>query len=129
MPATLKVDPQRRTVLSVFYGQVTSMDVLLHQSVILADPHFQPNYADVTDFSSVSMTVVDDSVLTTLAASRSIFDGDAPHVIIAPADLPYETALKYRELARQSRPHLHVVRTMGEARELLDKLGYRLMSE
>lgn len=129
MPATLKVDPQRRTVLSVFHGRVTGEDVVRHQDVIAADPHFQPSFADIADFSAVSFAEVDDKALSTLAGTRSIFAHDVPHVIVAPADLPYEAALKYREFARQTRPNLHVVRTLSEARQLLESLGYRLTSE
>lgn len=129
MPATLKVDPQRRTVLSVFHGRVTGEDLIRHQDVIVADPHFQANFADIVDFSAVSLADVDDKMLTTLAGTRSIFAADVPHVIVAPTDLPHEVALKYREFARQTRHNLHVVRTVSEARRLLEDLGYRLGSE
>ncbi len=126
MPAVLKVDPQRRIVLSTFHGHVTSEDVLRHQGLVLADPHFQSNFADVVDLSAISVAEVDNAALKTLAGTRSIFEPHVPHVIIAPADLPYEMAVQYRQLAQTSRPNLHVVRTPAEARELLDRLGYRL---
>jgi hypothetical protein len=126
MPAVLKIDPQRRVAVSTFYGHVTGKDVLRHQAVIVADPHFHPSFADVVDFSSVSAAAVKDTILKSLAGTRSVFHPDVPHVIIAPADLRYELALKYRDLAQQSRPNLHVVRTLAEARELLERLGYRL---
>ncbi len=129
MPATLKVDPQRRTVLSVFHGRVTGDDIVKHQNVIAADPHFQANFADIVDFSAVSVTEIDDKALGTLAGKHSIFDDGVPHVIVAPANLPFAAAMKYRDLSRQSRPNLHVVRTLGEARQLLDQLGYRLTSD
>ena len=129
MPAVLKIDPLRRIALSTFHGYVTGQDVISHQSVLLADPRFQSDFADVVDLSSVSGTAVDDSALGTLAGSASIFDADVPHVVIAPADLPHELALKYRELARRSRPNLHVVRTLDDARALLERLGYRLTDE
>ena len=124
MPAVLKIDPQRRIALSTFHGYVTGEDVLRHQSVIIADPAFRPGFADVVDLSSLSLADVDDSVLRTLAGTQSIFEAGVPHVIIAPADLPYEMALKYRELAQKSRPNLHVVRSLLEAKELLDNLGF-----
>ena len=129
MPAVLKVDPQRRIVLTAFYGSVSGREVLRHQAIISTDPYFQPNFADVVDLSSVSVATIDDSVLTTLAATPSIFGPDAPHVIVAPADLPFEIALKYQDISRESRPNLHVVRTLAEARQLLHKLGFRLSDE
>ena len=124
MPAVLKIDPQRRIVVTAFFGYVRGEDVLGQQKRILDDPHFQPAFADVVDLSSVSVAAIDDSVLKTLAGTKSIFDDGVPHVIVAPADLPHERALKYQEVARDSRRNLHVVRTLGEARELLEKLGY-----
>ncbi len=115
MPAVLKVDPQRRIVFSTFHGDVSGEDILRHGKVILADPHFQSNFADVVDFSSISIANVDDTALKTLAGTQSIFERGVPHVIIAPADLPYEMAVKYRDIAQKSRPNLHVVRTVAEA--------------
>jgi hypothetical protein len=129
MPAVLKVDPRRRIVLSGFYGNVTAQDILRHQAVILADPHFRPDFADVVDLSSASGAFVDESALAALAGTKSIFDPDVPHVIVVLADLMWEVAVKYRDLVRETRPNLHVVRTLTEARELLDKLGYRFMPE
>lgn len=75
------------------------------------------------DFSDVSVAVMDESVLKILADRRSLFDSDAPHVIITPADLGHELATKYRSLALRTRPNLHLVRSMAEARELLASLG------
>ncbi len=126
MPAVLKIDPQRRIVLSTFHGHITGEDIVRHQDVIHADPHFQSNFADVVDLSSMSIADVQETALRTLAGTRSIFDSGVPHVIIAPADLLYELALKFRDLAQKSRPNLHVVRTLAGAQEILNKLGYRL---
>jgi hypothetical protein len=126
MPIVLKIDPQRRIVSSTFHGRVTSEELLRHRRTIIADPHFQKNFADVVDLSAVSIMAVNDAAMGTLAAGRSAFDDGVPHIIIAPVDLPHELAVKYRDLARQSRPNLHVVRTVVEARELLESLGYQL---
>jgi hypothetical protein len=126
MPIVLKIDPQRRIVSSTFHGQVTSEELLRHRRTITADPHFQADFADVVDLSAVSIVAVNDFTLGTLAADRSVFDDGVPHIIIAPVDLPHELALKYRDLAKQTRPNLHVVRTIAEAQKLLESLGYQL---
>lgn len=129
MPAVLKVDPRRRIVLSGFYGYITSQDVLLQQARILGDPHFRPDFADVVDLSSAAGASLDPGALAGLAGSKSIFEPTVPHVIVVSEDSLYEIAVKYRDLTRDSRPNLHVVRTLAEARELLDKLGYRFDPE
>ncbi len=74
----------------------------------------------------MSVADVPEAALRTLAGTRSIFDSGVPHVIIAPADLLCELALKFRDLAQKSRPNLHVVRTLADAQEILNGLGYRL---
>ena len=124
MPAVLKIDRRRRIVSSTFLGLLTGDELLRHQQAIVADPDFRPGFADLVDLSAV--TDVDERCLTLLADSKSVFDPAAPHVVVAASDVPHNLALQYRNLARISRPNLHVVRTMAEARELLQRLGYRI---
>lgn len=126
MPAVLKIDPRRRIVSTTFHGPVTSGEFLQHRQTILAHPRFRKDFADVIDLSAVSINEVDESAMRALAGGPSIFSAESPHVIIAPADLSHELAIKYRDLSRQSRPNLHVVRTQAEAKELLQSLGYEL---
>ena len=124
MPAVLKIDRRRRIVSSTFLGLLTAEELLRHQQAIIADPDFQPIFADFVDLSAV--TDIDEKAVHMLAGSKSVFDPAAPHVVIVPAELPHAKALQYRHMVRVSRPNLHVVRTLPEARALLHGLGYRL---
>lgn len=126
VPAVLKIDRQRRIVSSTFYGEVAGNDLLQHRERIKADHDFDPSFAEVVDFSGVSIVSVSESALSELAGSGSLFAKHVPHVVITPADLPMNLALKYRNIARETRPNFYMVRTLGEAQELLRGLGYGL---
>ena len=126
MPAVLKIDRQRRIVSSTFFGDVTGEELLRHRDRILADPDFDPQFAEVVDFSAIKAMTVPPDALAKLASTESLFSKDALHVVVTPADLPLAMALQYREQVRKTRPNFHVVRTIAEARELLHELGYNL---
>lgn len=111
---------------STFFGEVTGQDLLQHRARIKADPLFDPAFAEIVDFSGVSMVSVTELALNALAGTESLFGKDVPHVVVTPADLPMSMALKYRDSVRETRPNFHVVRTVEEAQQLLHQLGYSL---
>ena len=119
MPAVLKIDPQRRIVLSTFYGEVTGAELLRHRETIATDPDFDPNFADVVDFTGVTHTAFSEKTVVALAASPSLFDPASPHVIVAPNDLPFQLAMRFREIAGSGRQIVKIVRSMQEAYEML----------
>src|SRR5260370_211430 len=112
MPAVLKIDPQRGVVCSTFHGQVTDEQLLQHRARIQADPHFNPDFAEIVDFSAALPGSISDGTLATLAGSKSLFSESVPHVIVAPAELPFVLAERYREFARGSGRSLFVVRSL-----------------
>ena len=124
MPAVLKIDRQRRIVVSTFYGEVTGENLLQHRATIRADVEFNPDFADIVDFTGVNLVSVPETALAQLASSESLFHKHVPHVIVTPAELPTGLALQYRDIARDSRPNFYVVRTLDEAHALLRNLGY-----
>ena len=124
MPAVLKIDPQRGVVCSTFHGRVTGEQLLEHRARILADPHFNPNFAEIVDFSAALLASIPDETLAALAGSKSLFSDSVPHVIVAPAEMPFALAEKYREFAKGSGRSLFVVRSLAEAYEVLRQHGY-----
>lgn len=111
---------------STFFGNVTGDDLLRHGARIKADPEFNPEFAEIVDFSGIRAINIPQEALAELASTESLFSKDAPHVVVTPADLPRSMAMKYREQVRETRPNFHVVRTIAEARDLLHELGYNL---
>lgn len=119
MAAVLKIDIRRRLVYSSFYGKVTGEELLAHRQRILAEPFFNPAFDEIVDFSDVSQTLINEQALASLASEKSIYGPNSRHVVVAPSDMPYEIGLRYQQLAQQSRPNLHVVRSLSEAYQLL----------
>ena len=111
---------------STFFGDITGEELLRHRARIKADPDFDPEFAEIVDFSAIKAMAVPQDALARLASTESLFSKNAPHVVVTPADLPLALALQYRERVRETRPNFHVVRSIAEARELLHGLGYKL---
>lgn len=120
MSVVLKIDRRRKLVLSTFYGDVNGDELVRHGQEIQADPDFDPNFDEIVDFTSVAQPTVSEETLAQLATGKSIFSSRVRHVIVAPADLPFELAKQYQALTAATRPKLMVVRTLAEAYQLLD---------
>jgi hypothetical protein len=54
-----------------------------------------------------------------MAQTPSLFHDSVLHIVVAPADILFQIASKYKAFARLSRPNLFVVRTRDEAYQLL----------
>ncbi|HSK46201.1 MAG TPA: hypothetical protein VLA83_20190 [Candidatus Binatia bacterium] len=121
MPVVLKIDPHRRVVHSAFYGRITDAELLGHHKRIAADPDFNPEFADIVDFSDVTDPAITESAISELAANPSLFSSSAIHIVIAPAAVVFQLGARFRELAKWSRPNFYVVKTRAEAYQLLPK--------
>ena len=119
MPVVLKIDPQRRVVHSAFYGKITDAEFLGHHKRIASDPDFNSQFADIVDFSDVTDPAITDSAIAALAANPSLFSSSAMHIVVAPDEVMLRMGAKFKELAKSTRPNLHVVRTREEAYKLL----------
>jgi len=119
MPVVLKIDPHRKVVHSAFYGKITDAELLGHRTRIASDPDFNPQFADIVDFSDVTDPTVTENAIAALAANPSLFSSSAIHIVIAPAAVMFRLGGKFKELARSSRPNFHVVKTRAEAYKLL----------
>jgi hypothetical protein len=119
MPVVLKIDPHRRVVHSAFYGRITDAELVGHRKNIASDPDFNPQFADIVDFSDVTDPAITESAVAALAANPSLFSSSAVHIVIAPAAVVFRLGGRFKDLARSSRPNFHVVKTRAEAYKLL----------
>ena len=95
-------------ILKEFYG-------LIVQNAARTDP-----LSGVTDFSGVTSFEVSPQTLRDLARSAPAMpDPSRARVVVAPADLVFGMARMFQIEASDSRPNLHVVRTMPEAWAIL----------
>ena len=119
MPVVLKIDPQRRIVYSTFHGRINDAELAGHRSAIASDPDFNPAFNEVVDFTAVTDVNLSESTLAAMAETPSLFRESVIHIVVAPADVLFQIASKYKGFARLSRPNLFVVRTRDEAYQLL----------
>jgi hypothetical protein len=119
MPVVLKIDARRKVVYSAFYGKIDDHEVAGHRDAIAADPNFRPHFNEIVDLTSVTEAHVSEATLAAMAANPSLYSESSLHIVVAPADLLFHLASKYKGLSRLSRPKLYVVRSREEAYQLL----------
>jgi hypothetical protein len=119
MPVVLKIDSRRKVVYSAFYGKISDAEVAGHRSAIASDPDFKPHFNEIVDFTAVTDIDLSESTLAAMAASPSLFQESVLHIVVAPAEIPFKLASKYKAVARSSRPNFHVVRNRDEAYQIL----------
>ncbi|MGC1268541.1 MAG: hypothetical protein WA853_19855 [Candidatus Acidiferrum sp.] len=101
MPAFYKIDKERRLVLSSGTGIFNLEDARLHQERLLADPDFDPSYAQLLDFThttQIDLTAADIQQL----ALRNIFSPNSRRAILVPNDLAYGLGRMYEILREAS---------------------------
>lgn len=121
MPVVLKIDTRRKVVYSAFYGKIDDAEVAGHRSAIAADPYFNPRFNEIVDFTAVTEVALSESTLAAMAANPSLYSPSSLHIVVAPEDLMFQLASKYKGFTRLSRPNLFIVRSREEAYRLLPK--------
>ena len=119
MPVVLKIDARRKIVYSTFYGRINDAEVAGHRSAIASDPDFSPEFNEIVDFTAVTEAALSEATLAAMAQVPSLFSESVLHIVVAPADLLFHLAGKYKGFARTTRPNVFVVRTRAEAYQLL----------
>jgi hypothetical protein len=123
MPYCFEFDPVNRILRGRFEGPVT--DELLKQYYGVAGEYFERTaaHAAVTDFSDVTSFEVSAQLVLELASSPpAILDQELPRFIVAASPLIFGTARMFELAGQDTRPNLHVVRTMKEVCVILGVL-------
>ena len=121
MPYRIVYDPTNRIILARFEGRVTDDELkevygLGQAQAARIDPH-----AGITDFSDVTTVAFSPETIHELAASTPILrDPSRPVVFVAPTPDAFMMAWMFELRGAETRPNLHVVRTLEEAYEVLD---------
>ena len=120
MPYRIVYDPTNRILRARFEGRVTDDELkevyrLGQAQAARIDPR-----AGITDFSDVTTLAFSSETIHELAASTPIMrDPRRPVVFVAPTPHIFGMARMFEMLGAETRPNLHVVRTLEEAYELL----------
>jgi len=78
-----------------------------------------PPCRGISDFSQVTEVEISSSVIRRLARISPAFPEGYMRIVVAPQGHVYGMARMFQLLGEETRPHLHVVRTMAEAHRLL----------
>jgi hypothetical protein len=115
VPVSLKIDKERKLVLTTGSGRLTKEEVLAHQEQILKHPDFDPAFSQLADFARLTNTDINMGDLQTFA-HRDVFSIHSRRAIIVKSDLAFGFA-KIFELYRQvaGARGIRVFRTHHEA--------------
>ncbi len=120
MPRTLKIDKQRRLVITTYFGVVVYQEVLDQWSDIRAHPDFDPTFAYLIDLTGITEHRISDKQVRQLAQTADPFSPGSVRVVVAPSDYLFGIQRMY-QMSGDEHPHLAVVRSMEEAQRILSK--------
>jgi hypothetical protein len=100
MATLIEIDPERRIVFTTCSGRVTDEEFLAARQQILSDPHFNPSFDRLWDFSAVTEQHVSEEALGHLVAT-SPFGGDISRAVVV-SMIP-DTLTRVMEFVSQSR--------------------------
>jgi hypothetical protein len=120
MPFKFEIDRKYKIFRCQLYGRITDQD--LREFYLLASKHaakLNP-HAGLTDFSGVTALDVSPQTARELAGFAPVMpDPKRVRVVVAPTDLEFGIARVFELEGRDTRPNLHIVRTLQEAWVLL----------
>ncbi|MGD0508028.1 MAG: hypothetical protein ABSA27_09540 [Terriglobales bacterium] len=119
MGFVLDFDAKNKILRVTLEGRLT--DTILLDSYVAAAGHVasRPPFRSIVDFSGVTNFEVSSDAMRELAERPPAFPTGYITVLVAPKDLSYGMARMFQMLGEETRPNLHVVRTMDEAYRLL----------
>ena len=115
MSAYYNIDKERRLVLSSGSGVLTKEDLLGHMDRLSNDPDFDPDFAQVLDFTRIDLVEVEPEDVRQLA-QRNIFSPRSRRAFVVKDDLQFGLARMFeihRELKGET--GIRVFRTFDEA--------------
>jgi len=121
MPFRFEFDAKNKIFLSRFTGQVT--DPMVEDFYRVAAPKIMASLdfaGSIVDFSEVTSLELSPQLMRALAWSDPL-DKEAarPRVIVAPTPISYGLARIFSSHGEETRPNLHIVRSMAQAYAVL----------
>ena len=88
VPLSLKIDKERKLVLTTGSGLLTKEEVLAHQDQILKHPDFDPSFSQLADFARLTNTDINMGDLQTFA-KRDVFSIHSRRAIVVKSELAF----------------------------------------
>jgi hypothetical protein len=115
MPASYKIDKERRLVMSMGFGEFTKADALEHQNKLQKDPDFDPGMSQLMDYTHVTKVELEADDIRRLAQS-DIFAADSRRAILVTRDLHFGLARMFEALRDNAGERgIRVFRNLDEA--------------
>ena len=119
MPASYRIDTERRTVFSRATGVLTDGDLLEHQRQLGNDPDFRPDHDQLFDFRGVTRLATSSAVVYALAEANP-FGAGSRRAVTAPSDVVFGVARMFETLTSGS---AHVLRLFRDHDAAMRWLG------
>jgi hypothetical protein len=115
MPATYKIDKERRLVLSSGTGLLTKEDILGHMDRLSKDPDFAPDFSQIVDFREITGVEFGPEEVRQFA-ERNIYSSRSLRAIVVGDDLQFGLARMF-EIHRELKGEkgIRVFRNYDEA--------------
>jgi hypothetical protein len=117
MPFFMRIEKERRLVMSTAYGVFTLADAQEHQKQLQNDPDFDPSFSQLADFTQITkVDLAADEVR--LLAQRSIFSPQSRRAFVVKGDLAFGLARLF-EILRETKGEqgVGVFRNLDDALE------------
>lgn len=118
MPADNRIDRPERVVYSRAWGVLTDQELTANRAALFGDPAFEPDMAQLFDFTDVTEDRVTSGTLLHLAL-MSRFTSTARRAIVVSTDVGYGMARMYSMLSGRE-DVIHVFRDRASALRWLD---------
>ncbi|HTE18417.1 MAG TPA: hypothetical protein VK689_08550 [Armatimonadota bacterium] len=114
MPASYRIDHERRVVLFLLEGTVTDDELGHNLSQVMADPHFHPEMRQLVDARRITSVEATSAGIREMARSLP-FTRESRMALVVSTDAAFGVARMFQNLVDHSGEQMLVVRDICEA--------------
>ena len=118
MPASYTIDPERKLVLSRFWGAPTEDEILDHGRRLRADPSFRPDFRQLLDISEMNEIKISPQMVRQ-AARDQFFSPGVRRALVAHSDAAFGMARMYAIASEAEGQTIEVFREFDAAKAWL----------
>jgi hypothetical protein len=118
MPATHRIDPDKKTIFVEVRGVLTFNDLLSDRNRMRNDPVFNPGFDFLMDLRGVTQFYITGDELRALAVDSAL-DRAVKQAYVVPSDIVFGMARIYSAVSKADPDAVQVFRDMGSARAWL----------
>ncbi len=120
MPVSVNVDVEKKLVLTTCSGSISDEDLLQAREDLMANPHFDPSFDRLWDFSEVTQQQVSDATLKHLVGTSPSTGNISRAVVVSMSKDPLERVLAFIAHSRQLNRRVAVFPNRESAEQWID---------